>query len=66
MQAIEDIEVRNKRVDADKVWEISWTRRAIIALVTYVVAVIFLQRIGIDDAHLNALVPAVGYILSTL
>jgi len=66
MEDIEKIRERNRRVELDKAWETSFVRRGIITGVTYVVAVIFMYRIGIDDAYLNALVPTGGYILSTL
>jgi hypothetical protein len=57
---------RNKRVELDKAWETSWTRRGLIAVVTYGVAVIFMYQINVPDAYLNALVPTGGYLLSTL
>ncbi|MFH1053135.1 MAG: hypothetical protein V1740_01845 [Candidatus Woesearchaeota archaeon] len=63
---IKTIEERNKRVEADKAWEISLTRRIIIAVITYLIAVWFLWRIGNDKPWLNALVPTVGFVLSTL
>ena len=66
MEEIEKIQERNKRVELDKAWETSWTRRSIIAVITYSVAVIFMYRIGVSEAYLNALVPTGGYLLSTL
>lgn len=66
MKEIEEIIQRNTRVEIDKAWETSWTRRGIIALITYTVAIIFMMRIGVTDAYLNALVPTGGYLLSTL
>ena len=66
MKSIEDILTRNARVEADKAWEISLTRRLVIALITYGVAVIFMKRIGVAEPWLNALVPTGGYALSTL
>lgn len=63
---IEIIKERNKRVEADKAWETSRTRRGFIAVVTYLIAAVWLLLI--DDSYplLKAFVPAVGYILSTL
>lgn len=60
------IHERNRRVEADKAWETSWTRRLFIAAVTYVIAGIWL--VMIDDTYpwLKAFVPALGYVLSTL
>jgi hypothetical protein len=63
---IERIFVRNKRVELDKSWEISKTRRFIIALLTYLVILLFLYSIKIPKPWLNAIVPTIGFILSTL
>ena len=60
------IKERNKRVEIDKAWEVSVTRRAIIALATYIIVVVFLYMIDAPYPWLNALVPAIGFILSTL
>ena len=35
---IETIKERNSRVELDKAWEVSWTRRLFIAISTYVIA----------------------------
>lgn len=64
--SIEGIIDRNKRVEADKAWETSWTRRFFIAFITYGTAGLFLLLIGNQDALINALVPTGGYFLSTL
>jgi biotin transporter BioY len=66
MQSIEDILKRNSKVELDKAWETSKTRRAVIAGITYTIAALFMYRIGIDDYLVNALVPTGGYLLSTL
>jgi hypothetical protein len=60
------IKERNKRVEADKAWETSKTRRAVIALMMYVVIVIFLWTINAPKPFVNAIVPALGFVLSTL
>ncbi|MDD5751794.1 MAG: hypothetical protein PHS73_04730 [Candidatus Peribacteraceae bacterium] len=57
---------RNRRVEADKAWETSWTRRMLITVMTYFVAVLFLWLIANEHFWLNAGVPALGYLLSTL
>lgn len=64
--AIERIEERNRRVDADKAWERSWTRRLFIAALTYVFAILVLQSINTPNVHLAAIWPPIGYLLSTL
>jgi len=65
-EEIEHIKERNRRVEADKAWEISKTRRMIIAVMTYFVVVIFLWSIDAPNPWLSAIVPVVGFILSTL
>lgn len=66
MQSIDDILKRNSRVEQDKAWETSVTRRVVIATITYVVASVFLWRIGVSEPMINALVPTGGFLLSTL
>ncbi|MBI4426686.1 MAG: hypothetical protein HY567_03850 [Candidatus Kerfeldbacteria bacterium] len=63
LQALKD---RNARVEADKAWETSWLRALIIAGSTYVIAGITLQLVGASKPWLTALVPTLGFYLSTL
>ena len=63
---IEVIEKRNKRVELDKAWETSLTRKLIIALLTYVVAILFFFAAGLPKPFVNSMVPTLGFILSTL
>lgn len=63
---IESIKERNKRVEMDKAWEISKFRRLIIAIMTYIIIAVFLVLISVPNPWLNALVPTLGFILSTL
>jgi hypothetical protein len=65
-QEIEAIIKRNKRVERDKAWETSITRRIIIALMTYLIIVLFLWIINLPKPWLNALVPAMAFFISTL
>ena len=65
-EEIQALKERNKKVEADKAWETSFTRRTVIAVMTYIVMVIFLILIKIPSPFLNALVPTIGFILSTL
>lgn len=60
------LESRNTRVEADKAWETSWTRRVAIAGLTYAVVVAYLAFVIKIDPWLNALVPVVGFLLPTL
>lgn len=60
------IEERNAKVEADKAWETSWTRRIAIAVLTYLVIVAYLHFVIHVEPWLNALVPVAGFLLSTL
>lgn len=60
------IRERNKRVEADKAWELSWTRRLFIVVITYVFAALWLLSINDTNPFLKALIPIVGYLLSTI
>jgi len=60
------IKERNLRVEADKAWETSKTRRGLITALTYIVIVLFLIYANVEDPYLVALIPALGYLLSTL
>lgn len=63
---LREIEDRNIRVENDKAWETSWTRRIGIATLTYFVVVIYLHFVVHIDPWLNGLVPVFGFLLSTL
>ena len=63
---VESIKERNRRVELDKAWETSWTRRGVITVFTYIVAVLWLVVIENSHPWLNAFIPAGAYILSTL
>ena len=65
-QEIDTIKSRNKSVEIDKAWETSKTRRVILMVFTYIAIGLYLQAINIENAWLNAIVPAVGFMLSTL
>ena len=60
------VQERNKRVELDKAWETSWTRRISIMILTYIVASIWLLIIKEEGVLLKATVPTLGYLLSTL
>ena len=66
MNNLNHIQERNNRVEADKAWETSKTRRALIAGATYIIIGWYLSFLKIEDAWLHALVPTMGYLLSTL
>lgn len=63
---IQKIKERNSRVEIDKEWETSYTRKIIIAVLTYLVIVLFFISANVANPFLNAIVPTLGFILSTL
>jgi hypothetical protein len=63
---IAEIKLRNNNVEADKAWETSITRRLLLIIFTYLAISLYLQAIEVDRPWLNAIVPAVGFLLSTL
>lgn len=65
-QELAALRERNQRVELDKAWETSGFRRALIALFIYGVAVLFMMIVHLEKPWLGALVPALGYLMSTL
>ena len=63
---LEAIEQRNKKVELDKAWETSWTRRIIIAILTYLTIVLFFYFAQLPKPFINSIVPTTGFVLSTL
>ncbi len=61
------IEERNKRVELDKKWETSFTRRITICILTYIIVLLFSYFINTsNNIFLSSLVPVIGFTLSTL
>ena len=60
-----EIKKRNLRVEADKAWETSWTRRFFIVILTYLVIVLFFYFADLPDPFVNSIVPALAFVLST-
>lgn len=65
-ERILQIEKRNERVELDKKWETSWTRRALLAGFTYLAMGFYLWAIDIPRPWLNSIVPTAGFMISTL
>ena len=64
---IEEIKKRNKRVELDKAWETSWTRKICICILTYIVVVMYSYMVrNYNNIFLSSLVPVIGFTLSTL
>lgn len=66
LERIEKLEARNQRVEADKAWEVSWSRKISIMILTYLVVVSYLHFVVKVEPWVNAVVPVVGFFLSTL
>jgi len=62
---IEAIKERNHRVEIDKAWERSPIRIMSVVVITYIIAVLVMYAIGITNYLLSALIPTIGYFLST-
>lgn len=65
-KAVLEIQERNSRVEADKAWELSWTRKIAVTSLTYIVAAIFLLVAQSPLPYFGALIPSAGFLLSTL
>ena len=63
-EEIRKIKERNAKVEIDKAWEISKTRRIILAIFIYVFASLIFFSIGIPDPFLNALIPTCAFVIS--
>ena len=64
---LEEIKLRNKRVELDKKWETSYTRKICICILTYIVVLIYSNMVNkSNNIFLSSLVPVIGFFLSTL
>lgn len=63
---VQEIKERNRRVEDDKAWETSYARRALLTAFTYLSVGAYLQVIGLQQPWLNAIIPAIAFMLSTL
>jgi hypothetical protein len=63
---IKKLKKRNTRVEKDKAWETSTFRKIIIAVITYLTIVSFFIVANLPNPFVNAIVPTIGFLLSTL
>jgi hypothetical protein len=64
---LKQIKERNARVELDKKWETSITRRLVICVITYFCVVLFCYLMNFDgNIWLTSLVPVIGFFLSTV
>jgi len=59
------IQERNKKVELDKAWETSKTRKISIALLTYFVMVLVMYSLKMSSPFIGAIIPTLGFMLST-
>ena len=64
-KSVSNIEARNKRVEGDKAWETSTLRKILIIILTYIFAVLYLKIADTTNPFFGAVVPCVGFFLST-
>jgi len=62
---IRKIQERNKKVELDKAWETSKTRKISIAVLTYLVMVLVMYSLDMDSPFVGAVIPTLGFTLST-
>jgi hypothetical protein len=65
-ERIAALELRNKKVETNKAWETSWSRKVMLVVITYLVVALTLIVIQNPNPWINALIPALGFFLSTL
>lgn len=65
-ERIKKLEARNKNVEANKAWETSYVRRGLLILFTYLSIALYLKFIVGINPWTNAVVPSIGFLLSTL
>jgi len=65
-QELEKIKARNKKVERDKFWEWSISRKLLLMIFTYLALGIYMQAIHIYKPRLNAIIPTIWFLLSTL
>ncbi|VVB98415.1 Uncharacterised protein [uncultured archaeon] len=65
-ERLRKIEERNTKVESDKAWETSYVRRGLIIIFTYLAIALYFSAISVPNAWLNAIVPALAFLLSTL
>ena len=62
---LEAIAERNQRVEIEKAWETSTTRVLSVVVLTYALMSLTFSIIGVREYFINAIIPTLGYFLST-
>ncbi len=63
---INKVKNRNRKVEGDNAWETSFSRRFLIAVLTYFVIVLFFHFAELNKPFVNSIVPTLGFLLSTM
>jgi len=61
---IDLIKERNARVEMDKSWETSWIRKVLVAVITYLLIVIFMFAAKLEKPFISAIIPTIAYLIS--
>ncbi|NJL46904.1 MAG: hypothetical protein HC929_04620 [Leptolyngbyaceae cyanobacterium SM2_5_2] len=64
--AVEELRDRNRRVEREKGWETSLSRKILLSALTYGITALVFWKIAVPDPLANALIPTTGYVISTL
>lgn len=65
-ERVAKLENRNQKVEGNKAWETSWTRRGAIMVATYITVAFYLRFVLHISPWINAFVPVIGFMFSTL
>lgn len=65
-EEISKIHNRNQKVEADKAWETSHTRKIVVAVMTYFVMICVMYVLKMANPFVSAIIPTLGFVLSTI
>lgn len=65
-EEINKIHCRNHKVEADKAWETSCTRKVVVAAMTYFVMICVMYVLKMENPFISAIIPTLGFVLSTI
>ncbi len=65
-EQIDEINTRNKRVEIDKAWETSLTRKVMVIVLTYLVVMVLFLVMTLPNPFVNAIIPSAAFVISNL
>lgn len=65
-EQIDEINRRNKRVEIDKAWETSLTRKFVVVILTYLVVMVLFLVMKLPNPFVNAIIPSAAFVISNL